>query len=274
MQQNSKKLKQIEAFIFDMDGTLWLGNKTINGAKETIDYLSKHSFAFYFFTNNSSKNPKEYVKKFKTLGLGNIAQNRIMTSGDVTAAYINQRTKNARVYVCGTQALKRQLRKQGIRVEEKCGKAIDYAILGFDRELTFKKLTILVDYIMDGVPYLATNTDDVCPLEEGRFLVDCRSMAKMIENATGKTPIYMGKPEQATVAYIVEACGVPTEKIAVVGDRLYTDIATAKKGGMLGVAVLSGETTRADIEKRDMKPDLVYDDVAQLIAEIRELANE
>lgn len=274
MPQSKGKLKSIKAFVLDMDGTLWLGDKTINGAKETIDFLVEKSFAFYFFTNNSSKNPKEYVNKLKRLGFGRMEENHIMTSGDVTAAYIKKRTPNARVFVCGTKALKQQLKKKGICVEEKCGKPIDYAVLGFDRELTYKKLTNLVDYIMEGIPYLATNTDDVCPLEEGRFLVDCRSMAKMIENATGKTPVYLGKPEQATIDYIISKTGLKPNEIAMVGDRLYTDIAVAKKGGMLGIAVLSGETTREDIEKSEVKPDLVYNDVAEMYQDLKELYDE
>ncbi|MEX1308147.1 MAG: HAD-IIA family hydrolase [Eubacteriales bacterium] len=274
MPQNKEKLKAIKAFVFDMDGTLWLGNKRIKGAKEIISFLAEKTFAFYFFTNNSSKNPKEYVNKLKRMGLGAFNIDRIMTSGDVTAAYIKKRTKQPSVYVCGTKALKKQLRKAGIRVVEKSGQVIDYAVLGFDRELTFSKLTILVDYIMDGVPYLATNTDDVCPLEKGRFLVDCRSMAKMIENATGKTPKYLGKPEAATVDYIVSATGLKPNEIAMVGDRLYTDIATAKKGGMLGVAVLSGETNKSDIKSSEIKPDLVYNSVAELLQDLKEIFDE
>ncbi len=271
MQTNREKLKKIKAFIFDMDGTLWLGNQTINGAKETLGFLAEKSFAFFFFTNNSSKNPTEYVKKLKRLKLGRYQKKHIMTSGDVAAAYLKKQSPNPTVYVCGTKTLKAQLKKAGITVVNQYGRTIDFAVLGFDRELTYKKLTILTDYIMDGVPYLATNPDDVCPLEGGRFLVDCRSMAKMIENATGKVPVYLGKPEQPTIDYILSKTGLKPEEIAMVGDRLYTDIKTAQKAGMLSIAVLSGEMTRGDIEKSDVKPDLVYADVAEMLADLKEI---
>jgi len=271
MLKAGQKLKQIKAFVFDMDGTLWLGNECINGAKELIRYLSENHFALYFFTNNSSKNPAEYVKKMKRLKLARIKKNRIMTSGDVAAKYINSQKKHPLVYVCGTRALKHQFKRHGIRVIARYGKPIDFAVLGFDRELTYKKLSIITDYIMDGVPYLATNADDVCPLTGGRFLVDCRSMAKMIENATGKAPKYLGKPEQATVDYILNETGFLPEQVALVGDRLYTDIQTAKNGGMLGIAVLSGETTSEDIKRSRIQPDLIYEDVAALLADLKEI---
>ncbi len=273
MQKNSEKLKNIKAFIFDMDGTLWLGNETINGAMDVIRFLAENTFAFYFFTNNSSKNPNEYVQKLKKLGFGKFKNNRIMTSGDVTAAYLKRQMKTPKVYVCGTKTLKQQMRHAGIRVVSRYGAAIDYAVLGFDRELNFKKLTMLTDYVMDGVPYLATNSDDVCPLEGGRFLVDCRSIAKMIENATGKWPTFLGKPEQPTIDYILSRTGCKPEEIAMVGDRLYTDIRTAQKAGMLSIAVLSGEMTRADIATSVEKPDLVYEDVGALLEEFKEIIN-
>lgn len=271
MQKHMEKLKKVKAFIFDMDGTLWLGSNRLNGAREIIGFLAKESFAFYFFTNNSSKSPKEYVRKIRRLGIGRIESNRIMTSGDVTAAYILSRAKKPRVFVCGTKALKKQLKSAGIRVVNRYGRAIDFALLGFDRELTYRKLTILTDYIMDGVPWIATNIDDICPLEDGRFLVDCRSISKMIENATGKTPIFLGKPQQPTVDYVLSATGLKPEQIAMVGDRLYTDIAAAIKGGMLGIAVLSGETKKADIEKSSIKPDLIFEDAAALLEAIKEI---
>jgi HAD superfamily hydrolase (TIGR01450 family) len=269
MSKICEKLKPIKAFVFDMDGTLWLGNQCINGAKEIIRYLSENSFAFYFFTNNSSKNPSEYVKKLNHLGIAHVKPDRIMTSGDVTAEYMLSQKKHPKAFVCGTKTLKKQFKRRGITVIVRAGEAIDFAVLAFDRELTYKKLTLLTDYVVSGAPYLATNTDDVCPLEGGRFLVDCRSMAKMIENATGKTPKYLGKPEQATVDYLVQKTGLKPEEIALVGDRLYTDIQTAKNGGMLGVAVLSGETTIKDIKKSPVKPDLVYQDVAELLLDLK-----
>ena len=274
MNKKSEKLKKIKAFVLDMDGTLWLGDKIINGAKELIGYLAERPFAFYFFTNNSSKNPKEYVDKMKRLKMGKVKQSQVMTSGDVTAAYILSQVKNPRVFVCGTKALKRQLKRAGIQVVSGSAEVIDFAVLGFDTELNYQKLTILTDYIMDGVTYLATNMDDVCPFGGGRFLVDCRSIAKMIENATGKPPRFLGKPEQPTIDYILSAIGLVPEEIAIVGDRLYTDMATAEKGGMLGIAVLSGETTKADIKKSEIKPDLVYHDTAELLQDLKEIFDE
>lgn len=264
------KLKDMECFVFDVDGTLSLGNTPLRGAKELIAFLVNRGTAHYFFTNNSSKNPEDYVKKLDGMGIQNDGIKSIITSGDVTAAYMLEKERRPKVFVCGTDALKRQFSGKEIDVVEEPGQKIDFAVLGFDTELSYKKLRILTDYICEGVPYLATNIDDVCPLEDGKFLIDCGSMAKMIENATGQRPKFLGKPEKETVEYIISRSKKRSDKIALVGDRLYTDIMTAYNGGMVSVGVLTGEMTEEDIEKSDIKPDFLFKSVYEILCELKE----
>lgn len=261
-------LKDIECFIFDIDGTLSLGETPIRGANDLISHLSDNGITHYFFTNNSSKNPNEYVKKLNRLGIKNNGTSSIMTSGDVTASYILKKADKPTVYVCGTKALKKQLEEAGVKITEKPDEKIDFAVLGFDTELDYDKITILTDYIDSDVPYIATNIDDVCPIESGKFLVDCGSIAKMIANATGKMPKFLGKPSRETVEYILKRTGISKEKTAIVGDRLYTDMMTAKNGSLISIGVLSGEMTKEDIDKSDFKPDLLFDSVYEILTEL------
>ena len=137
--------------------------------------------------------------------------------------------------------------------------------MGFDTTYDFKKASRAVDLLRAGVPFLATNVDAVCPLEGGRVLPDCASICAMLTHATGRKPKYLGKPFPETAAYIVDYTGIPAEKIAVVGDRLYTDMRVAVDNGMVAIGVLSGEMTRADIDASDIKLHYLFDSVKELL---------
>jgi HAD superfamily hydrolase (TIGR01450 family) len=263
-----KNLNDIECFIFDMDGTLNLGDTPIQGARELIAYLVNKGVAHYFFTNNSSKSPKQYVKKLNSLCIQNGGIRSIITSGNVTASYILSKVKRPKIYVCGTKALKRQLIGEDIEVTNNPNEKIDFVLLGFDTELDYKKLCILTDYIDSGIPFLATNIDDVCPIEGGKFLTDCGSMAKMVENATNVKPRFLGKPAKETVDFILKKTGINKDKIAIVGDRLYTDILTAHNGGLISIGVLSGEMTKKEINQSEVKPEYLFDSVLELLSEL------
>jgi HAD superfamily hydrolase (TIGR01450 family) len=265
----NKTIKDIGCFVFDIDGTLCLGNTIIDGAIDLIDYLRQKRIPHYFFTNNSSKSPLKYVEKLDALGINNDGVDSILTSGNVTADYILKHANSPTVYLCGTNALKHQFESLGIKTVDCYGEKIDFVVLGFDTELDFKKLTVLTNYLIDDIPYIATNIDDVCPLEKGRYLIDCGSMAKMIGNATGKYPKFLGKPSKETVDFILSKTNMAKHKIAIVGDRLYTDMKTAVSGGVTAIAVLSGEMTMSDIEASDITPTYIFDSAKELLQELK-----
>lgn len=245
--------------MLDMDGTLYLGEQVIGGAVEFIDTLRRRGTTFTFFTNNSSKSPRVYIEKLRRLGFGQITREDVMTSGDVLLDYIARTTggKRARVYLAGTPALAEQFREAGMELLEDGCEHADFAVLGFDTTFSFAKANTLCALVAKGVPFLATNVDRICPLEEDRFLPDCGSMAAMITHATGVEPLFAGKPSALTVDYILRRTAAKPEKTAIVGDRLYTDIQTAHNGGIIGIAVLSGETTPEDIAASDLAPHYV-----------------
>lgn len=257
-------LEEMECFILDMDGTVYLGDEPIEGARELLDTLRERGTPYYFFTNNSSRSPLVYVERLAHLGFAGVGREQIMTSGDVMIEHLKQGSRSPAVYLAGTPALREQFAEAGIRLlDEDCSGA-DFAVLGFDTTFNFRKADTLCRLVSAGVPFLATNIDRVCPLAGGAFLPDCGSMAAMIEHATGVAPRFIGKPFPETAEYILRRTGTAPEKTAVVGDRIYTDIQTAVAGGMVGVAVLSGEIGWDDIEESGVHPDYVLDSVADI----------
>ncbi len=257
-------LLELECFVFDMDGTINLGYELIDGSKELIELLRKQKKAFYFFTNNSSKAPLDYVDKLEKLGFNGITREHIMTSGDVMIHYLKTLMDEPEVYLAGTPELERQFRDAGIRLLPGDVSETDYVVQGFDTTFDFEKADAICRLISGGAKFLATNIDRVCPLPGGRFLPDCGSMCAMITHATGVKPEYVGKPFAHTVDFILDKTGTSRRKTALVGDRLYTDIKTAVVGGICGIAVLSGEVTYEEILEGDVKPDYILDSVADI----------
>ena len=263
-------LKDISCYVFDMDGTIYLGEEVLPGAIELINYLKDNDRKFFFFTNNSSKSPLKYVEKLNRLGFPHVERKDILTSGDVTISYLKRTYGDPLVYLAGTPELEEQFISSGIRL---CGpdRSItpDVVILGFDTTFNFEKADYICSMVVKDVPYLATNIDKVCPLEGGNFLPDCGSMAKMIEHATGRTPKFMGKPFPETAEYIKLMAGTDPSEIAVVGDRLYTDIATAYNNGLVSIGVLSGEMTLKDIEESDIKCTYLFNNTQELLEALK-----
>ena len=262
-------LSDIECFVFDMDGTINLGNELIDGSKELIDLLRKQNKAFYFFTNNSSKAPLDYVAKLHRLGFDGITREHIMTSGDVMIHYLKTLMEKPKIYLAGTHELEKQFKDADITLLPGGVPKAEYVVLGFDTTFTFEKADHLCRLIAGGAKFLATNIDRVCPLEGDRFWPDCGSMCSMITHATGVEPEFVGKPFKHTVDYILDKTGTPRKKTAIVGDRLYTDIQTAVVGGICGIAVLSGEVTYDDIQSSDVKPDYILDSVADILRALK-----
>lgn len=251
-------MKNIECFVFDMDGTINLGDQLIDGALDLIEYLQQNDIKFFFFTNNSSKSPEEYIEKLHRLGFKNMKREHIATSGDVMIHYLKNKFENPSVYLAGAPALKQQFASAGIDISGQ-PRAV---VVGFDTTWDFQKANDVCTLVSRGLPFLATNVDKICPMEYDEFLPDCGSICAMVTHATDIKPKFVGKPSKETVDYIIEKSG--TKNIAIVGDRLYTDIATAINGNVMGIAVLSGEITREDIDHSPVKPHYVFESVKEL----------
>ena len=265
---NNFDLKNIECFVFDTDGTIYLGNKLIDGAKELFNYFDKNNIKYYFLTNNSSKTSKLYFKKLFRLGINNIKEDQIITSGDITIDYIKKIKKNPRIYLVGTKELEGQFRTSGIKLTVEMNENIDFVVVGFDTSFEYRKAMIACKYISKGVPFIATNKDIKCPIGDEEFIPDCGSIVKMIEAVTGINPKFIGKPSKESADYLLNKANVPKDKIAIVGDRLYTDIAMGFNNGICSILVLSGETKLIDLETYEIAPDFVFNSIKDIFKEL------
>ncbi len=261
-------IKDIKCFVFDMDGTIYMSERVIDGAFDLLELLKKRGTPFLFFTNNSSKSPDDYVQKLRRLGFLGIEREQILSSGDVLAHYVLNTYEKPKIYLAGTPALHEQMQTYGIECGNVGDMDVSAAVMGFDTTLDYEKINHFCTLVAGGVDFLATNIDNICPLDGGGFLPDCGSMCKMVTHSTGVEPKFVGKPFKETVDCILRVSGLPAHDIAMVGDRLYTDIATAVNGEMTGIAVLSGEITARDIEVSDIKPHITVNSVADIYAEL------
>ena len=260
-------LKQIRLFLFDMDGTLYLGNRLFDFTTQLLETIRSTGRRYLFMTNNSSKSVEDYIKKLEKLGISATREDFI-TSSQATAYYLKQHFPKHRLYVCGTQSLKNELIMEGFTVTEKLAD-VDCIVMGFDTELTFQKLEDVSRLLLTrrNIPYIATNPDYVCPTEFGS-VPDCGSVCDMIYNATGKRPVVIGKPSPLMPQLAMERYGYSKEETAVVGDRIYTDIKSGLNAEITGILVMSGETTKEILDQSEDKPHLVLQDASAIITSI------
>ena len=254
-----EKLKNIKLFALDMDGTIYLDTTPLDGAIDFCNKLYERDMLCYF-TNNSSKNPMDYVEKLNRIGFP-AERRHIITSGDVTIAYLNKYHKGESVYLLGTKALEDSFIQGGITLSDKA----DIVVVGFDMTLTYEKLEKACTLIRNGAKFYSTHPDINCPTKDG-FIPDSGAICAAIELSTGVKPRFFGKPNAETVEMLELKSGLSRDNICMVGDRLYTDIALGKKNGMLSILVMTGETTKDMLDKAqgDNVPDLVFDRISDI----------
>lgn len=269
MDQN-EMLQKTKLFLFDMDGTLYLGNRLYDFTLELLETIKSTGRRYLFMTNNSSKSVDDYVKKLAGLGIAATRED-FMTSSQATAFYLKQHHPGKKLYVCGTRSLIRELESEGFTVTTDL-EQVQCVVMGFDTELTFQKLHD-VSYLLltnKDLPYIATNPDLVCPTEFGS-VPDCGSVCYGIQNATGRKPIVIGKPSPLMPQLAMQKLGCTPEQTAVIGDRIYTDIKSGLNAGCTGILVLSGESTLQTLEASADKPHLVLEDAGQLLPQLKAL---
>ena len=265
---NLDKLRNCELFLFDMDGTLYLGDEVYEGAVALMEDLPRLGKRYIYLTNNSSRAGVDYITRLRRLGFPCEAEN-VFTSGMATGLYLRQHHPGARVYLAGTRAFYRELMSYGINlVNDELGHStadtVDVVVQGFDTELVYEKLDRAVHYLRRGAVFIAANPDWVCPMPAGEVLPDCGSICALLTASSGVKPEYIGKPNRNMIDVIAALTGIPNERICAVGDRLYTDIAVAQNAGSVSVLVLSGETDAAMAAAAERRPDLILPSVKEL----------
>ena len=261
---NINILTNKKLYIFDMDGTIYLGGKPFLFAIQFIKNLRVAGKHVLFYTNNASHTTPFYERKLARLGF-EPQPGEIMTSGDVTFEFLKRHRSGKRVYLVATDELVEEYRAKGISLLSGKEESADIVITSFDTSLTYEKLDNACRLIRGGAEYLSTHPDMNCPTETG-FIPDSGAIAALVTASTGKEPVYFGKPYRETIEMISEATGYAPSEMCIFGDRLYTDIALGKKFGVTAVLVLSGETQPEDIESAmpSDKPDFVFESLADV----------
>ena len=258
-------IKNKKLFLLDMDGTIYLDNNLFDGVLDFLSYIKKIDGKYMFLTNNSSKSVDKYIEKLDSIGIKSTADD-FLTSTNATVLFLQKKNYN-KIYALGTQSFKEQLKDGGLNITDKIEDGIDCLCMGFDTELTFKKLEDACILLRDDIDYIATNPDWVCPTWYG-YVPDCGSVSEMIYNATKKRPQFIGKPQPEMINLAMEKTGSKKEDAIIFGDRLYTDIASGFNAGISTAFVLSGEGTIEDIEKSDVKPTYIYENIKKFYEDL------
>ena len=250
-----------------MDGTIYLDESLFPGTLPFLDYVRETGGKYLFLTNNSSRSVETYLEKLARLGVP-AEPDDFLTSTSALIEDLKHRPPYRLCYAFGTAAFRQQLTDGGINITDRLSDEVDCLLIGFDTELTFRKLEDACILLDRGVDFIATNPDWVCPTWYGS-VPDCGSVCEMLYRATGRRPRVIGKPQPAMALLAMEKWGYPKEQTMLVGDRLYTDIACGVNAGIDTAFVLSGEGTLADLETSEVKPTYVFDDIAALYAALR-----
>lgn len=252
-------LKTKKIFFFDLDGTIYLGDVLLPGARKILSILEKKGIVTYFLSNNSSRSKQDYVHKLSGLGIKTETE-RILLSTDGVIAYLKN-LERADLYVVGTPSMVEMFTEAGF---ETASPKPRFVILGYDTELNYEKIKKAALYLKKGAGLIATHPDMVCPTPDGP-VPDVGSFLAMFEAATGIAPVKIfGKPGTVMVEHILRSHGVTADEVVMVGDRLYTDKKLADNLGCDFICVLSGETTRRDIKKLNDPPALTVENVGRL----------
>ena len=262
------KLSDKKLFLLDMDGTIYLDSDLFDGTLDFLSSVSSKGGRYLFLTNNSSKSAKAYVEKLEKIGIKSTEED-FLTSTYATILYIKDKFPGRKFYSIGTKSFTAELRAAGIDVVEEICDGIDGIVMGNDNELNFKKLEDACRLLLNDIIYIATNPDWVCPTAFG-YVPDCGSFAEMLWRATGKRPTFIGKPEPAMINLALDKFGYDKDEAVMIGDRLYTDIASGYNAGIDTIFVLSGEGTLADLEKSDVKPTYVMQNILEVYNKIKE----
>ena len=249
------ELKNKEVYFFDLDGTLYLGDKLFDDVPELIELLIKRNKKFFFLSNNSSLSTSDYIKKLHKFNL-NITKSNIILSQHPTIDYL-KKNNFKRIFLMGTKSLKDEFQEADFELTEEDPEIL---VLGFDQELTYDSLVNASYLLQNDIPYIATHLDNRCPTERG-YIPDAGGIAALLYKATERMPKSFGKPNKEMLLFKLHQLGVSPKDAVIFGDRLYTDIRMGIEAGVITCCVLSGETTLEMIQKSEYKPDLIINEI-------------
>ena len=261
------RLQDKKLFLFDMDGTIYLGDNLFEGVPELLKKIEKEGGRYVFITNNASKSVSDYVAKLHRLGLMQVTEEHFFTSAQATLILLKEKHAGELIYLQGTKSLVDEYKASGLRITTEYSDKASAIVVAFDTELTGEKMYNTSKMLtLHDVPYYATNPDWVCPVEFG-YIPDCGSMCQGYERATGRKPMFIGKPQPTMIFEVMKKFGATAEETVVIGDRCYTDIASGNNAGVDTVCVLSGEVTLEEVNEAQgaEKPTFLLNHVKELL---------
>ena len=255
--------KNCRLFLFDLDGTLYCGGKLFPFTRDLLAELKRQGKTYRFITNNSAKSCKDYVEWMARRGV-ETTEDEFVTSGRVTVHFMRENYPDATLYICGTESLKDEFRRAGFVVTDDLD-AVEAVLIGYDQELSFRKIDNVCRLLYTKkIPYIATHPDKTCPTDYG-YMPDCGTICDMIAGATGKQPIFIGKPAPLMPEICMLTTGIDRDETVVIGDKVETDIQCGWRSGAKTVLVFSGDNTEEDVDRSHIKPDVVANDCGELL---------
>jgi HAD superfamily hydrolase (TIGR01450 family) len=252
-----------EGYVFDLDGTVYLGDELLPEAKETLGELKARSNVVYL-TNKPLETPADYAAKLTRLGVETRPE-EVTSSTDALLLYLGRHAPKARLFVVGEPPLIRLLSLAGYEVTREAG-GVDVVVVSFDRTFDYRKLQVSFDAVRGGARIVATNPDAYCPTPDGGGLPDCAAMLAAIEASTGaRAEATVGKPSPHMAATLLERLGVPARDTLLVGDRLATDVRMANEAGMASALILTGTTGLEEALGSSDRPDYVIEHLGELL---------
>jgi NagD protein len=270
------KKNRIDGIIFDLDGTIYLGEAAIAGAVAGIAALRRHGKRVLFVSNKPLQPRQAYAAKLTRLGIPTSADD-VITSGYVLGRYLARTAPELRLYVIGEAPLLAELRGHGLTIVAERDQdpravidpdGIEAVVVAFDRTLDYRKLNTAYQALRQGARFFATNADKTCPMPGGA-IPDAGATIAALEHISGrKLELLAGKPSPIMMAVALERLGTTAEHSLMVGDRLETDIRMGQEAGMLTAVVLSGVTQRSDLATVENPPDFVVENVGELVEQL------
>ena len=265
-----ENLKKKKLFLFDIDGTLAVGDTLYEGSRELLHHIESIGGKAYYITNNSTRSGRDYVEKFRRAFRLETTEDQFITSGYMTLRFLLEHYADKKIFVMGTASFIEELRGNGLSITEEPEDGIDCVVAAYDSELSYEKLTRICQVLFTAdVPFYATNPDLRCPIDFG-FIPDCGAICSMITATTGKEPVYLGKPSRRVVELCLEQSGFTREETLVVGDRLYTDIACGINGEVDTCVVFTGEAQPRDMADTPYPADYAFENIKELLVHCTE----
>lgn len=257
-----------DAYLFDLDGTIYLGSELLPGARHLIETLRARGAKTVFLSNNPTRDPAMYISKLTKLGIP-VTRDEIINTVVTTVLWVKQNHPNAVVFPIAEEPLTRALLEAGIRISDN-PEQIDLVIASYDRGFTYRKLQIAFDALwqVGRAQLITTNPDRYCPFPGGKGEPDAAAIVAAIEASTGvRCLANMGKPDRTMIDTVVTALGIDVANTIMVGDRLETDVRMAVNAGMSSALVLTGDSQLSDVERAapEHRPSFILDRIDELI---------